>query len=92
LKDNRGDVDRLVGGLRKVLDGGEVSIDFRLAKRIPARLKEYGYETQAVLYRGPYAWHLVELFPSGLGDTIYGLAVDLGTSTVVIQLLDLITG
>jgi len=92
LKDNRGDVDRLVGGLRKVLDGGEVSVDFGLTKRIPARLREYGYETQAVLYKGTYFWHLVELVPSGQEDPIYGLAVDLGTSTVVIQLLDLITG
>jgi uncharacterized 2Fe-2S/4Fe-4S cluster protein (DUF4445 family) len=34
----------------------------------------------------------VELFPPELDDPIYGLAVDLGTSTVVIRLLDLITG
>ena len=92
LKDNRGDVDRLLGGLRKALDGGDVSVDFRLAKKIPATLREYGYEIQAVLYKGTYAWHLVALFPSGLKDSIYGLAVDLGTSTVVMQLLDLITG
>jgi uncharacterized 2Fe-2S/4Fe-4S cluster protein (DUF4445 family) len=92
LKDNRADVDRLVGGLRKALDGGDVSIDFRLIKRIPSTLREYGYEVQAVLYRGLHAWHLVELFPAALDDPIYGLAVDLGTSTVVIQLLDLITG
>ncbi len=92
LKDNRGDVDRLLGGLRKALDGGELSVDFRLAKRIPATLREYGYAVQAVLYKGTYSWHMVELFPSGQNDPIYGLAVDLGTSTVVIRLLDLITG
>ena len=92
LKDNRGDVDRLLGGLRKALDGGDVSIDFGLYKRIPSTLREYGYEVQAVLYRGPHAWHLVGLFPSGMDDPIYGLAVDLGTSTVVVQLLDLIKG
>lgn len=92
LKDNRGDVDRLLGGLRKALDGGDVSIDFRLNKRIPSTLRACGYEVQAALYRGPHAWHLVELFPSGQDNPIYGLAVDLGTSTVVIQLLDLITG
>jgi len=92
LKDNRGDVDRLLGGLRKALDGGEVSIDFGLAKRIPSTLREYGYELQAVLYKDTYSWHLVELFPSGLEGPIYGLAADLGTSTVVIRLLDLTTG
>ncbi len=92
LKDNRGDVDRLLGGLRRALDGEKVTIDFRLAKRIPSVLREYGYKVQAVLYKGTYSWHLVELFPSVLEGPIYGLAVDLGTSTVVIRLLDVTTG
>jgi uncharacterized 2Fe-2S/4Fe-4S cluster protein (DUF4445 family) len=92
LKDNRGDVDRLLGGLRKALDGGHVSIDSRFYRMIPSTLRECGYEVQAVLYRGPHAWHLVALFPSEMDDFVYGLAVDVGTSTVVIQLLDLING
>ncbi len=92
LKDNRGDVDRLLEGLRKALDGDEVTIDFRLAKRIPSYLRKYGYKVQTVLYKGTYSWHLVELFPSEQDNTIYGLSVDLGTSTVVIRLLDLTSG
>ncbi|UCB50324.1 MAG: DUF4445 domain-containing protein, partial [Deltaproteobacteria bacterium] len=92
LKDNRGDVDRLLEGLRKVLDGDEVAVDFMMAKRIPTTLREHGYEVQAVLYKGTYSWHLVELFPLAFETPIFGLAVDLGTSTVVIRLLDLTTG
>jgi uncharacterized 2Fe-2S/4Fe-4S cluster protein (DUF4445 family) len=92
LKDNRGDVDRLLEGLRKALDGDEVAIDFMMAKRIPTTLREHGYEVQAVLYKGTYSWHLVELFPLAFDTPIFGLAVDLGTSTVVIRLLDLTTG
>lgn len=92
LKDNRGDVDRLLEGLRKELDGAEVSIDFGLAGRIPSYLRKYGYKVQTVLYKGTYAWHLVELFPSDQDRAIYGLSVDLGTSTVVIRLLELRSG
>ena len=92
LKDNRGDVDRLQEGLRKALGGEEVTIDFRFAKKIPSFLRKYGYKVQSVLYKGTYSWHLVELFPSEQDSPIYGLSVDLGTSTVVIRLLDLTTG
>ncbi|MGD9034492.1 MAG: hypothetical protein PVH02_17610, partial [Desulfobacteraceae bacterium] len=49
LKDNRGDVDRLLEGLRKALDGDDVVVDFKIAKRIPSILREHGYEVQAVL-------------------------------------------
>ncbi|MGD9034217.1 MAG: ASKHA domain-containing protein [Desulfobacteraceae bacterium] len=92
LKDNRGDVDRLLEGLRKALDGDDVVVDFKVAKRIPSILREHGYEVQAVLYKGTYSWHLVDLFPLDFDTPIYGLAVDLGTSTVVIRLLDLTAG
>jgi len=92
LQDNRGDVDRLLDGLRKALAGDEVAIDFKMAKRIPSTLREHGYEVQAVLYKGAYSWHLVALFPAAFDTPIYGLAVDLGTSTVVIRVLDLTTG
>lgn len=92
LKDNTADVDRLLRGLKKQVDGEEVVIDFSHVKRIPLSLREYGYEVQAVLYKGTHAWHLVDLFSQQDYNTIYGLALDLGTSTVVIRLLDLITG
>ncbi|UCF57300.1 MAG: DUF4445 domain-containing protein, partial [Deltaproteobacteria bacterium] len=89
LKDNTADVDRLTKGIKKALDGQEVAIDFSLAKKIPSLLREYGYEVQAVLYEGTNSWHLVDLFPLQNDNPIYGFAVDLGSSTVVLRLLDL---
>jgi len=91
LKDNTADVDRLTKGIKKALDGQEVAIDFSLAKKIPSLLRKYGYEVQAVLYEGTNSWHLVDLFPLQNENPIYGLAVDLGSSTVVLRLLDLNT-
>jgi uncharacterized 2Fe-2S/4Fe-4S cluster protein (DUF4445 family) len=91
LKDNTADVDRLTKGIKKALDGQEVAVDFSLAKKIPSLLRGYGYEVQAVLYKGTNSWHLVDLFPLQNDNPIYGLAVDLGSSTVVLRLLDLNT-
>ena len=92
LKDNTADVDRLVKGIKKVLQTKDVKINFQLINRIPTILRECGYDALCVLYKGVNSWHLVDLFPSQLENTLYGLAVDLGSSTVVVRLLDLITG
>jgi len=91
LKDNTGDVDRLLKGIKKALQTEEVKMDFSLINRVPFILRENEYDVRSVLYRGGDSWHLVDLYPSHMDDTIYGLSVDLGTSTVVVRLLDLIT-
>ena len=90
LSDNTADVDRLLKGIKKALQTEEVTIDFSLVKRVPYILREYGYDVLSVLYGWRDSWDLVDLFPSHMKDTIYGLSVDLGTSTVVVRLLDLI--
>ena len=91
LKDNTADVDRLVKGIKKRLQTEEVSVDFSLIKRIPSLLREYKYDIRSVLYKDSNAWHLVDLLPSNSRNDIYGLAVDLGSSTVVVRLLNLIS-
>jgi uncharacterized 2Fe-2S/4Fe-4S cluster protein (DUF4445 family) len=91
LKDNTADVDRVVKGIKGVLQTEDVAIDIALVKRIPSYLRDHGYNVRCVLYKGTHSWHLVDLFPSQ-DRTIYGLAVDLGSSRVVLRLLDLVTG
>ncbi|MBW2609666.1 MAG: DUF4445 domain-containing protein [Deltaproteobacteria bacterium] len=91
LKDNTADVDRLIRGVRKALKTEEVVIDYSLIKRIPSSLREYGYDIRPVLYETRGTWHLVDLFPPQDNNKIFGLSVDLGSSTVVVRLLDLIT-
>ncbi|MFC1823117.1 ASKHA domain-containing protein [Thermodesulfobacteriota bacterium] len=90
LKDNRADVDRLKKGIQKALQAEEVSFDFLWSKKIPHLLREHDYALRPVLYRGRHSWRLIDLFPAHMESSLYGLAVDLGSSTVVIRLLDLI--
>ena len=92
LKDNTADVDRLIKGVKKALHIDKIHIDFSLIKRIPSFLREWGYHVRPVLYKGSDSWRLVDLFPAQMGNSIYGLAVDLGSSTVVVRLLDLLDG
>jgi uncharacterized 2Fe-2S/4Fe-4S cluster protein (DUF4445 family) len=90
LKDNTADVDRLLKGMEKALQGHKVAIGFSLLKKIPTLLREYDFTIRAVLYQDEHCWHLIDVFPLHSDLRFYGLAVDLGSSTVVVQLIDLI--
>jgi uncharacterized 2Fe-2S/4Fe-4S cluster protein (DUF4445 family) len=90
LQDNTADVDRFMKGTKKALRAERVSIDLSLVKKIPIFLREHGYDVISVLYRESNGWHLVDCFPPRMESTLYALSVDLGSSTVVVRLLDII--
>jgi uncharacterized 2Fe-2S/4Fe-4S cluster protein (DUF4445 family) len=92
LKDNTADVDRLAKAIKKTLGIGDVAIDLSLAKKIPSLLRECKYGVQAVVYEGSLSWHLTGLFPLEGDHAIYGIAADLGTSTIALRLIDLTSG
>jgi len=91
LQDNTADVDRLLKGLKKTLGTQRVLLDFSLAKAVPHALRQYEYDVQATLFQDSEGWHLIGLEPRTADGSLYALAVDLGSSTVVLRLMDLIT-
>jgi uncharacterized 2Fe-2S/4Fe-4S cluster protein (DUF4445 family) len=92
LKDNTADVDRLLKGIAKTVDPPEVRIPLALAKEVPSILRQYHFQVRAHLYYGSSSWHVIDLTAAAEGDSLYGLAVDLGTSMIAVRLLDLATG
>jgi uncharacterized 2Fe-2S/4Fe-4S cluster protein (DUF4445 family) len=90
LQDNTADVDRFIKGIKKALQTEEVSIDLSLVKKIPTFLREHGYDVFSILYRESNTWHVVDCIPPRMDTTIYGLSVDLGSSSVVVRLLDIV--
>ncbi len=92
LKDNTADIDRLIRGLRKRLDVNGVTVAFSQVNDLARSLKEHHYDVCALVYEDGGAWQVADLFPIGDHPSIYGLAVDLGTSTVVVRLVELQEG
>jgi uncharacterized 2Fe-2S/4Fe-4S cluster protein (DUF4445 family) len=92
LRDNTADGDRLIKGIERELGGGEAKMDLSLSRKIPSLLRGHHYHAEAVLYRERSSWHLVDILPPMEAGSIYGLAVDLGTSMIAVRLLDLATG
>ena len=92
LKDNTADADRLIKGIKKTVQNENIEVGYSLLKKIPFILRESGYDIVPVLCRIRESWRLIDLLSLRYDNRIYGVSVDLGTSTVVIRLLDLLEG
>jgi len=92
LKDNTADVDRLVHALKTELETRTIEIDLPLARRIPHLLRTFEYEVACILFRGSESWHLLSVKSPSDPRITAGLAVDLGTTRVVLRLLNLLNG
>ncbi len=92
LSDNTSDADRLVEGLKKEFETDRVTIDLLLLKKLPFLLREWGYRAGCVVLKDGRGWQVVGLFPWEDPKTPLGVAIDLGTSRVVIRLVNLLSG
>ncbi len=92
LKDNTGDADRLGRSIERALHTDQVSIGLPLIRKLPSLLRENDYRVSVVVYKGSSSWHLMDIWPASPAHQIYGLAVDLGTTTLVTRLVDLSSG
>ena len=93
LKDNTADADRLASALKKALDGCTVHMDLELVQQLPEQLREWGYRVRVVLFKDDEGdGILVHLAAATDPQIFYGLAVDLGTTRVVLRIIDLATG
>lgn len=91
LNDNTADTDRLIKGIRKSLNTDKVKVDFSLIKGLTRKLREADYSVRAIVSEEGDSWRLIDIYPCKTGKGVYGLAVDLGSSTIVVRLLDLLS-
>jgi len=92
LEDNTADADRLVSALKTELNTDSVSMDLDLLKRMPGLLRKSGFEIRCTLFRENGQWQVVSVDGPSSAKPPAGVAVDLGTSRVVVRLLDLTSG
>lgn len=90
LENNQADVDRLRRALGGDYEG--VSVPLELMRVIPSVCREAGWRVTATVGRDNCDWKLIDLEPGNRLHRHFGLAVDLGTTTVVAYLVDLQSG
>ncbi|MDD4586910.1 MAG: ASKHA domain-containing protein [Heliobacteriaceae bacterium] len=92
LTENTDDLNRFLIELRKVTGLTDVRVNLDLMRRLPGCLREGNWRVSAVVSRvGNYA-EVSDVSPWTLADKVYGLAVDIGTTTVKLNLVDLQDG
>ncbi|MBN2062286.1 MAG: DUF4445 domain-containing protein [Deltaproteobacteria bacterium] len=91
LKNNTADVDRLTGEIKKVVSSADINVDISAVRKIPHALRQSGYHPEVAVYSMGDRWRIIDIFTPGEGR-YFGLSIDLGSSTLVVRLLDLETG
>jgi len=84
------DVERLLGALSEV--GGLDTLDLATLQQAPDSLREDGGRVTVSLWTGSRRGRVTDIRPGHGGGRSLGIACDLGTSTVVLQLIDLGSG
>lgn len=92
LNDNTADLDRLLLALKQELKCDRIQVDLELIRKIPGCLRDWNYQVTCVLFKNGAQWMLVHICNPAEADSLLGLAVDLGTTRVVMRLLELRTG
>ncbi|MGD8366837.1 MAG: ASKHA domain-containing protein [Desulfobacterales bacterium] len=92
LEDNSADADRLMGVLKRQAGLPELAPDLSLLRRLPERLRRWGWNARCVVFPERGRWALLEVYDPSRTDPIPGLAVDIGTTRVVLRLVALDSG
>ncbi len=92
LQNNTADADRLVQALRSQLRAQHIRLDIELLRQLPDLLRGCDFAVRCVLCQEQDSWRVVHITSQQDQVVLAGLAIDLGTSRVVMRLCDLATG
>jgi uncharacterized 2Fe-2S/4Fe-4S cluster protein (DUF4445 family) len=93
LDDSVGDLERIDRALRQA---GQIDLPLRpdldALRKLPGVLPEADYRVTVTLALNQDHWELIDVEKGDTSGRLYGIAVDIGTTTVVCALVDLIGG
>ena len=89
-----GDVERLVAALESQWQLKNVQADFTILPQMQPILRKGGWKVTCAVHQADADSHpqIIHLWPGLYEGTIYGMAVDLGSTTIAAHLCDLRTG
>jgi len=99
MDDQTDDLSRLRIGMRQQADIGEIDISLPLLRKIGAVLREDDWRVTAILESESWdkparSARLIDLRPGHelLNEPVWGAAIDIGTTTITLWVVDLVTG
>lgn len=91
LDDNIPDFERILRELKLMVKPGELSCSVEVFRKMPRVIREAGFDVSLVLHKDEKAYEILDI-TTQKSKKIYGLCVDIGTTTVASCLVGLSTG
>ena len=91
LDDNISDVDRLERYVRNNLGYNEIDFKLELLRNMPIIFRESDFKVTITYVKKKNKITLLNIEPGNTQDKLYGVAIDIGTTSVVVCLVDLYT-
>ncbi|HDR15153.1 MAG TPA: DUF4445 domain-containing protein [Desulfobacteraceae bacterium] len=91
LEDNTADADRLIKYLKKTLQVKDILIEPGVLSSLPWVLREDGYRIRATMFDDGNSWRIINVASPEVPSPC-GVAVDLGSSTIVVRFVDIEKG
>ena len=95
VQDNLADVTRLVSYLKLKHDEHRLDVDLSVIRKIPDILRQDGFKITATLARSVHEGsktRIINVQPGNATDRNFAIAMDIGTTTIYGQVIDLING
>ena len=94
IKDNTADAERMIQSLAVRLHAhvADITIDFALLQQLPELFRRCRYRVRCVVFKDRKRWIICGIQPDREHHPPLGLAVDLGTTNVVLRLINLLSG
>jgi len=92
LQNNLGCRERLLREIHRTVDVPRLQIGLKVLQALPTVLRDADWRVTATLGRRGEIAELIQVEPGDRAGGGLGLAIDIGTSTVVVHLVDLATG
>ena len=92
MEDNAPDIDRITRELRKVSSYNDYEISLQCLQNLTEQLRTHNWKVTVTFARHNGIGRILQIEAGDTSDKHYGLAVDVGTTTVVVQLVNLENG
>lgn len=90
--DNISDVDRIIRELRIKTDYQDFKTSLHCLQGMALKLRDNDWKVTVTILRNNNSWLITQMEAGDTHDRNYGLAIDIGTTTVVAQLVNMNTG
>jgi uncharacterized 2Fe-2S/4Fe-4S cluster protein (DUF4445 family) len=92
LEDNISDIERVSRALRKKLGWHSYEISLFCLQRLSDNLRDHDWKVTATVVKDKKGYRIIRIDPSDTTSRNFGIALDIGTTTVVAQLVDINSG